>query len=773
MDEEYVLHPPTYEWTVRLFSRLRKMLGINIKLHGDPALLAQGEIFLFNHFAHIETFLPHYLIYRETSAFCRCIAKKALFEGNESFSKYLSRVGVIPNDHEELLPMLVAEIICGRKVVIFPEGSMIKDRRVMNEKGKFMVYSRKTEAYRKHHAGAAVLATAVDTFKLAVNTAEKANDWGRIDAWVDMLGLKNREHLLFTARRPTRIIPGNITFYPINTSDNFLNKGAGFLNAELSPKVNEELIIEANLLLKNTDMDMRLGRPIDLADGRHWWERNLQKYLARNLNTVEDFFTLKGLNRPWVENIIRKTIRHSSEMIRDKYMEGIYKEVTVNLSHLASCLILDLVDRKVIEIEAKKFYLMVYIAIKYVQQQPSVHLHRSLKNPEAYAGLIVGRKESLKQFFETATENGLIELKHGKLKFLNKLNDDFESDSVRIENTVQVYANEMAPVAGALKAVSRALNEYEFIKDTVLASLHFDDELRCYDWNYHYYSKPRFDDINKHESATESGRPYYILPEEGRRDIGVVLVHGFLASPAEMKPLSDKLVAAGHPVYGVRLPGHGTSPVDLRERSWEEWLRIIQRGYETLGTHVDRVCVVGFSTGGALSLIFASEHPPSLAGVVAINAPVKFQNKTMKFVPFLHGVSRLMRWTSSFEGVVHYRSNNPEHVRINYRNIPVRGLYELVRMNHVLNHQLDSVHCSCLLMQSTNDPVVVPDSSRILEDGLVNANVKYVEIESDRHGVVYEDKGDTHKVIMEYIQQLSEPSFQKEALIEEQQKKAS
>lgn len=773
MDEEYVLHPPTYDWTVRLFSRLRKVLGINIKLHGDPALLAQGEIFLFNHFAHIETFLPHYLIYRETGAFCRCIAKKALFEGNESFSKYLSRVGVIPNDHEELLPMLVAEIIRGRKVVIFPEGGMIKDRRVMNDKGKFRVYSRKTEAYRKHHVGAAVLATAVDTFKLAVNTAEKAKDWDRIDTWVDMLGLKNREHLLFSARRPTRIIPGNITFYPINTSDNFLNKGAGFLNAELSPKVNEELIIEANLLLKDTDMDMRLGRPVDLADGRHWWERHLQKYLARNLITVEDFFTLKGLNRPWIEKIIRRTIRYSSEKTRDKYMEGIYKEVTVNLGHLASSIVLDLVDKNVTEIEAKKFYLIVYLAIKYVQQQPSVHLHRSLKNPEVYADLIVGRKKSLKQFLEVATENGLIELKHGRLKFLQKLNDDFESDSVRIENTIQVYANEMAPVDGAIAAVNRAIIEYELISEVVLADFHFDDELRCYDWNHHYYSKPRFDEINKHESATESGRPFYIIPEEGRDDIGVVLVHGFLAAPAEMKPLSDKLVEAGYPVYGVRLPGHGTSPVDLRERSWEEWLRIVQRGYETLGTHVDRVCVVGFSTGGALSLIFASEHPPSLAGVVAINAPVKFQNKTMKFVPFLHGVSRLMRWTSSFEGVVHYRSNNPEHVRVNYRNIPVRGLYELVRMNHVLNHQLDSVHCSCLLMQSTNDPVVVSDSSQILKDGLVNADVTYVEIESDRHGIVYEDQGDTHKDIMEYIQQLSDPSIQKEQHLEEQQKRAS
>ena len=773
MDEEFVLHPPTYEWTVRLFSRLRKMLGINIKLHGDPALLAQGEIFLFNHFARIETFLPHYLIHRETGAFCRCIATKSLFEGNKAFRKYLSRVGVIPNDHEELLPMLVAEIIRGRKVVIFPEGGMIKDRRVLDDKGRFRIYSRKVEAYRKHHAGAAVLATAVDTFKLAVLMAEKSQDWKRIDAWVETLELKNREHLLFAARRTTKIIPGNITFYPINTSDNLLHKGAGLFNMELSPKVNEELIIETNLLLKHTDMDMRLGRPVCMAECRSWWERRLQKYLARNLDTVEDFFTLKGLRKPWVEKIIRRSIHHSSEKLRDRYMKGIYKEVTVNLSHLTSTIILNLVDKDITEIKAKRFYLIVYLAVKYIQQQPNVHLHRSLRNPEVYADLVFGKKKALKQFLEISTENGLIELKHGRLILLEKLKEDFEVDTVRIENTILVYANEMAPVADAITAVKRAINEYESISDTALTSYRHDDELRRYDWNHHYYSKPRFDDINRHESATESGRPFFVLPEDGQREIGVVLVHGFLASPAEMKPFSEKLVAEGYPVYGVRLPGHGTSPVDLRERSWEDWLRAVQHGYEILAAHVDKVCLVGFSTGGALSLIFASEHPPDLAGAVVINPPVKFKNKNMMFVPLLHGVSRLVRWVSSFEGVMPYRTNTPEHVRINYRNIPVRALYELVRMNYVLNHQLASIRCPCLLMQSTNDPIITAESSQILQDGLVNADVSYIEVESKRHGLLYENEGGTHKIVMQYIRQLLDPSIQQSRLSEEEHKWAS
>ncbi|HIF50668.1 MAG TPA: alpha/beta fold hydrolase [Thiotrichaceae bacterium] len=776
MDEEYQLHPPTYEWTVRLFSQLRKVLGINIKLHGDPALLARGEIFLFNHFARIETFLPHYLIYLETGAFCRCIATKAIFKGNESFRKYLCRVGVIPNDHDELLPMLVAEIIRGRKVVIFPEGGMIKDRRVLDAKGKFSIYSHKAQAYRKHHAGAAVLANAVDTFKLAVRTAEQAQDWQRLDSWVEMLKLKNREHLLYSARRTTRIIPGNITFYPINTGDNFLNKGASLFNSELSQRVNEELTVEANLLLKNTDMDMRLGKPICLGEGRPWWERNLQKYMARNLNTVEEFFTLKGLNSPWIEKIIRGSIRHSSEKIRDSYMECIYKEVTVNLSHVTSTIILNLLDNNINELAAKQFYLIVYLAVKNIQQQPDVHLHRSLRNPDVYAELVFGKKKSLKQFLEFSVENGLIELRQGRLILLGKLEEEFDVDAVRIENTIQVYANEMAPVAGGIIAIQQAINEFETISDIALAQYRYDDELRRYDWNHHHYNKRRFDDINRHETATESGRPFFDVPKEEQRNIGIVLVHGFLASPAEMKSLSDKFLADGYPVYGVRLPGHGTSPVDLRERSWEDWLRAIEHGYEILAAHVDKIILVGFSTGGVLSLIFASERPHKLAATVVVNPPVKFKNKNMIFVPLLHGVSRLVRWAPSFEGIMPYRSNNPEHPRINYRNIPVRGLHELVRMNEVVIKQLERVQCPCLLMQSSSDPIITADSSKILQDGLINADVTYYEVDSNRHGILYENEAGAHKLIMRYVKQLPESSPDKtdqKKIIKEEHKWAS
>ena len=139
--------------------------------------------------------------------------------------------------------------------------------------------------------------------------------------------------------------------------------------------------------------------------------------------------------------------------------------------------------------------------------------------------------------------------------------------------------------------------------------------------------------------------------------LAVVLVHGFLASPAELREFGDRIAAAGHPVIGVRLKGHGTSPHDLQTRRWEEWLASVRRGYEIIAPFADKVCLVGFSTGGALSLILAAEQPEKLAGVAVASTPLRFRNKNLVFVPFLHGANKLMGLAPAGDDLLAFTKN--------------------------------------------------------------------------------------------------------------------
>ena len=82
-EHDFAINRPTYEWTVRTISTLKKHLGVNITLHHREGQLEAGQILLFNHFARFETIIPQYLIHQATGAYCRCVATRELFAGNE------------------------------------------------------------------------------------------------------------------------------------------------------------------------------------------------------------------------------------------------------------------------------------------------------------------------------------------------------------------------------------------------------------------------------------------------------------------------------------------------------------------------------------------------------------------------------------------------------------------------------------------------------------------------------------------------------------------
>src|SRR4051812_28032023 len=63
---------------------------------------------------------------------------------------------------------------------------------------------------------------------------------------------------------------------------------------------------------------------------------------------------------------------------------------------------------------------------------------------------------------------------------------------------------------------------------------------------------------------------------------GVLLLHGFTSSPAEVRPLGDFLAAQGYTVYSPLLAGHGTAPEDLRGTTWRDWVASAEAGEEVL-----------------------------------------------------------------------------------------------------------------------------------------------------------------------------------------------
>lgn len=740
-----------YNRSVKLFSAVQKLLSVKLELYADTQTL-QGDIFLFNHFSRFETFIPQFLIYEKTGAYSCAIASGEFFKESNFLSNYLREVGVFPHDHPRLFPMLAGQILRGRKVIIFPEGGMVKDHRVVDKNGHYSIYSRMTGLRRKQHTGPAVLGQGVDALKSAIRYAFSEKQVDRLQHWKELLGFESLDELIASALKPTLIVPSNITFYPIRASENLLFKSVELFADGMSLRQSEELLIESNIMLKDTDMDIRMGNPVNpcCVWGRH--THYIMDKVAPNIQELDDVFKLRTAPRNWKERLLGYYFVNNAKCSRDQYMREIYANVTVNLSHLAATLIMSLISVKRQYIEKKQFYTVLYIAIKSLQKHTKIHLHRSLLNPNDYGDLISGENSLFEHFIGVAKETELISERDECYYFLPKLCADHDFDQIRLENPIAVYSNEVQPLNTIRKHLMAADRSYQKIDPYQLASWHFEDEQLILAFEQQNFCIEPDEQIIPEETATADPAPFFIQPKNAN-GFGVLLIHGLLASPAELRDYGHYLAGQGFTVLGVRIEGHGTSPNALRELSYQQWFRSVQKGFNILRAHCPKSFVIGFSTGAALALKLAAENPDDIIGITAVSVPIKFVDTTFMLVPFLHGTNTFVKWVSSFEGVKPFVENIPEHPDINYRNTPVRALYELRLLIQEIDAVLADIKTPTLLLYADQDPVVSIQSAEIVFEKLGSEDKKLKVIHADRHGILMENCDNLWSYIDEFLNQ--------------------
>ncbi len=740
-----------YNRSIQLFNAVKHLLSVNIKLHADTQVL-QGDIFLFNHFSRFETFIPQFLIFEETGAYCTSIASGEFFAEDNVLSSYLKHLGVFPHDHPRLFAMLAGQILRGRKVIIFPEGGMVKDHRVIDKKGHYSIYSRITGNRRKQHTGAAVLGEGVEAIKTAIQYAFKHNQLERLQNWKELLQFDSFDELMATVLKPTLIVPSNITFYPIRSSENLLFKSAELFADELSLRQSEELLIESNIILKDTSMDIRMGNPIDPCCMWGWRTHFIMDKVAPSITNLNDAFNFSIKPKNWKQRLLGYYFTKNAQCARNQYMRSIYANLTINLSHLASTFIMSLITSKKQYIKKTRFYTVLYIAIKKLQKNPDIHLHSSLLNPNDYGDLIQGVNSRFDHFICVAKEANLMTEQDGCYHFLDKLCEDHDFDQIRLENPIAVYNNEAAPLTIIRNTLLAANYNYHQTDPKQLAAWYFEDELMDFAFERQSFNTLQNGNINQQEIATADPRPFLIQPKKSN-GFGILLIHGLLASPAEVRDYGHYLAKQGYTVLGIRLKGHGTSPYALRDLSFEQWFHSVKRGFNILKMHCSKLFIIGFSTGSALAIKLVAENHKEIMGLVAVSVPIKFVNSSFMLVSLLHNTNVFVEWVSSFEGVKPFLENSPEHPEINYHNVAVRALYELRRLIQQMETLLADITMATLVLHADQDPVVSVQSAKTVFEKLGAKNKQLHIIESDHHGILMDNQNNTWSVIDSFLEQ--------------------
>ncbi|BCS97598.1 carboxylesterase [Desulfoluna limicola] len=248
----------------------------------------------------------------------------------------------------------------------------------------------------------------------------------------------------------------------------------------------------------------------------------------------------------------------------------------------------------------------------------------------------------------------------------------------------------------------------------------------CGDYETHY--------LEEETKPRQIGAPFFFHTPSA--ETGVLLIHGFMAAPEEVREWADALYAKGYTVYAPRLAGHGTSAGDLAGRTYNEWMDSVDRGHAILKGCCKKIVVAGFSTGAGLALAQALFKPDAFEAVISVSAPLKFKSLSVSGVEAVNDWNRLCRALRLRCLTKEFVTNHADNPHINYLRSPIAGLVQVKALMKQVWKALPTLAVPALIVQGKGDPKVSDRSGKKIFDRIAHDNKTYREIPYHLHGIV-------------------------------------
>ncbi|HDQ04773.1 MAG TPA: alpha/beta fold hydrolase [Deltaproteobacteria bacterium] len=682
--------------------------GMDIRVHGKEDVPGQPVLYVVNHFTRMETILMPYIVKKHIKKYPLSLADKGFFGGK--MGDFMSRLGAISTADPQRDTILINSLLTGNNpVIIFPEGQMIKDKKLI-EKGKYMVFN--TGARRPPHTGAARIALRSQFLREELRLFRDRGDTESIKQLAEHFGFDVRdvEKIL---KQETYIVPVNITYYPIRARDNVISRVVNRFVDDIPERFKEELQTEGSMLTGGVDIDINFGRAIPM-----------KKYIKASAGLHKMLSDEKLYLHPG-ELKYAAPFKKLYIKIMYEYMKAIYAMTTVNHDHLFAYILAKYAKNNISEDDFKN---RVFLAIDYLRSCGLNNYHTSLDKKQFYL-LTDDYHKKYDRFIELSQAEGLIKIEKGIIsKCADRFSKVYDFHAIRKDNIIEVLRNEIEP----LQNLTKSLNKLMLLPDLYVRQKiknHFmklEKKLFADDYEKYY--------IKDESKPKKIGAPFFRKRLFGKK--GVILVHGYMAAPEEIRPLAEYLYKNGYSVYGARMRGHGTAPEDLASCKWEKWYDSAGRAYIIMKNCIRSFAIVGFSTGGVISLLQAANKPGRFKAVISINAPLKLQNISSRFASAIVAWNKVLTKFKAQRGKMEFVENNPENPQINYFRNPVYGVYQLEQLMGAVESRLKNISDPALVIQGSNDPVVNPASGKEIYEKIGTQKKMFVRIDADRHGIL-------------------------------------
>ena len=254
---------------------------------------------------------------------------------------------------------------------------------------------------------------------------------------------------------------------------------------------------------------------------------------------------------------------------------------------------------------------------------------------------------------------------------------------------------------------------------------------------------------------------------ENQRKRAILLFHGMTGSPFEMKKMGRALYDADFDVFCYCLPGHGTSPINIKTVRWEDWYSDSTMHYRELTQKYDEVFLGGLCMGAVLALTIASEYR-EVKGIISLSTTLFLDGWTIPWYNFFMplGLHTILRYYYSFPEREPYGLKN-EALRKKIAalqkrntealdNYPMSCIYELLKLSRFAQKNMFKVKAPVLLMLAKEDDLTSTKGSVFVYKNVSSSIRKYIELEDSYHLVVMDNERDfVFNTSIEFLNSLS------------------
>lgn len=227
---------------------------------------------------------------------------------------------------------------------------------------------------------------------------------------------------------------------------------------------------------------------------------------------------------------------------------------------------------------------------------------------------------------------------------------------------------------------------------------------------------------------------------------GFLLLHGFTATTAEVRPMAERLKEQGFTISAPLLPGHDTHPDELNKVHWQDWVQTVRKAYLELRESCDQIWLGGESMGALLCLLTAVEFP-EVAGLLLFAPALELKIKGSKAAYFLQYFKKYFDKGSS--------KDNLEWK--GYNVFPLKGFVQLMKLQKQVRKQLDKVTQPTLVFISKADKRVSVKTGETIINSISSNKKQLIVLEDSPHTMLLgHDKERIIDKAIEFVHNASE-----------------